>query len=107
MTDFWTVANAFWTMVIMIVMGVGAVVGFGYYAHDMVIPMFQKMGFDAASGVDGWDSTGLFWFADKLFITLLFMPAPLGVIIFIIACTRRQRRDEYADTQSQFTNMNE
>lgn len=107
MTDFFTVQNAFFTMVIMIIMGIGCVIGFGYYAHDAVIPMMQKMGFDAASGVPGWDSTGLFWFADKLFILLLFSPAPLGVIIFIISCTRRQRRDEYADTQSQFTNMNE
>ena len=106
MTSFWDVQNAFFTMVIMIIMGVGCVVAFGYYAHDATIPALQKIGFDAGSGT-AWDSTGLFWFTEKLFILLLFSPAPLGVIIFIIACSKRQRRDEYADTQSNWQMMQE
>ena len=63
---------------------------------DILIHMLRGMGFDAGAGTE-WDTTGPFWTIHNILVVLMYCPAPLGVFIFIIACTRRQRRDEYAE----------
>jgi hypothetical protein len=95
MTDFWTVENAFFVMILMIVIGVVLALVVSPNV-DMVIHMLRNMGFDAGAGT-AWDTSGTFWTIHNIFRIVLYSPAPLGVIIFIIACTKRQRRDDYAE----------
>jgi heme/copper-type cytochrome/quinol oxidase subunit 2 len=93
LTDFWTIENAFFTMVLMIVLGVALALIIAPNV-DMIIHTMRGMGFDAGAGTD-WDTTREFWICHNIFIIILYCPAPLGIIIFIMACARKQRRDEF------------
>ena len=83
-------------MVLMIVLGVVLALVIAPNV-DMIIHTLRGMGFDAGAGTE-WDTTYEFWFAHNLFVFLLYSPAPLGVAIFIIACAKKQRRDEYNES---------
>lgn len=95
MTDFWTIEDAFFIMVTMIVLGV--VLSLGVMPQvDLALNTLRGMGFDAGAGTD-WDTTREYWIAHQAFILTCYMPAPVGVIIFIISCTKRQRRDDFSE----------
>jgi len=96
MTEFWTIEDAFFLMILMIVFGV--VLALGVMPQvDLAINTLRDMGFDAGAGT-AWDTTREFWVAHQAFVVLCYSPAPLGVIIFLIACTKRQRRDQFSES---------
>jgi hypothetical protein len=96
MTEFWTIEDAFFVMVLMIVIGV--ILALGVMPQvDYIINELRGMGFDAGAGTK-WDTTREFWVTHQLFVLLCYTPAPLGVIIFLVACTKRARRDSYAES---------
>jgi len=82
-------------MIILIVMGVvlALVVAPNF---DMTISTLRGMGYDAGAGTD-WDTTNEFWFVHNILVLMMYSPGPLGVIIFLISVTKRQRRDSYAE----------
>lgn len=79
-------------MIMMIVLGVALALVVAPNV-DMLIHTLRGMGFDAGAGTE-WDSTSAFWTAHNILICLLYSPGPLGVLIFLLSCTRRQRRDD-------------
>lgn len=95
MTDFWTVEDAFYLMILMVVMGVVLALGV-MPVVDKSLNTLRDMGFDAGAGTP-WDTTREYWIAHQVFVLTCYMPAPLGVLIFLISCTKRQRRDEFSE----------
>ena len=94
MTDFWSVENAYFTGVLMIVMGVvlSLVVAPNV---DMIITTLRGMGFDAGAGTD-WDTTSAFWVCHNILVLMFYSIAPLGALIFLIGVSKRSRRDDYS-----------
>lgn len=95
MPDFWTVSRAFMTMILMIVMGIVLSYAVGM-AHDFIFVALRNVGIDGGAGTP-WDTTGHMWIITNLMYFVLFLPSILGIAIFILSVTRRQRRDEYAE----------
>lgn len=95
MTDFWTVENAFFVMVILIVVQVAFALIVSPNV-DQVIHTLRGMGFDAGAGT-AWDTTSAFWSCHNILILFMYCPGPIGVMIFLISCSRRSRRDTIAD----------
>jgi len=95
MTEFWTIEDAFFVMVLMIVIGVILALGVMPQA-DYIINELRDMGFDAGAGTK-WDTSREFWVAHQFFVLLCYTPAPLGVIIFLVVCTKRARRDQFSE----------
>lgn len=95
MSDFWTIENTFFVMILMILIGVASALVIAPNV-DMVLHNLRGMGFDAGAGTS-WDTSGYFWIVRNIFYLVIYSPAPLGILIFVISCVRRQRRDEYAE----------
>jgi hypothetical protein len=96
MPDFWTVSRGFMTFLLMTVLGtvLAYAVGMG---HDIVYTYLQAMGIDGGVGTP-WDSTREMWIITALMYFICALPPVLGLIIFGLSVTKRQRRDEYYET---------
>ena len=79
-------------MVLLVVLGVAMALVVAPNV-DMIITTLRNMGFDAGAGTE-WDTTNVFWICHNILIILLYCPGPLGVLIFLLSCTRRNRRDD-------------
>lgn len=64
-------------------------------AHDTIVDFFIGQGIDGGQGTR-WDTTRDINIQTQLFYFILWCPGILGVVQFLIICTRRQRRDDYA-----------
>jgi len=100
MPDFWTVSRGFMTFLIMCVFGacLAYCVGLG---HDMVYGFLQPMGIDGGAGTN-WDSTREMWIITALMYFVCSLPPVLGLIIFGLSVTKRQRRDAYYESGAQY-----
>lgn len=93
MPDFWTVSRGFMTFLLMTVLGAVLAYAVGM-AHDYVYTYLQALGIDGGVGTS-WDSTREMWIITALMYFICAIPPVLGLIIFGLSVTRRQRRDEY------------
>lgn len=93
MTDFWSAENTFFTMILLIVMGVVLALVVAPNI-DGIIHTMRGMGFDAGAGTE-WDTSYEFWVCHNILIIMLYSPAPLGVLIWLIGVSKRSRRDDY------------
>jgi hypothetical protein len=93
MTDFWSVENAFFTMILLVVMGVVLALVIAPNV-DQIIMTLRGMGFDSGAGT-AWDTTGAFWTIHNILVVMLYSPAPLGMLIFLVSVSKRSRRDDY------------
>lgn len=96
MPDFWTVSRGFMTMILMFVLGavLAYAVGMG---HDITYTMLRNVGIDGGAGTP-WDSTREMWIITALMYFICSLPPILGIIIFGLSVTRRQRRDEFYES---------
>jgi hypothetical protein len=93
MPDFWTVSRAFLTMMMMMVLGAVLAYAVGM-AHDVLYTYLVGMGIDGGAGTK-WDSTQSMWVITALMYFVCSLPPVLGIAIFALSVTRRQRRDEF------------
>lgn len=93
MPDFWTVSRGFMTMMLMFVLGavLAYAVGMG---HDVTYTTLRGVGIDGGAGTP-WDSTREMWIITALMYFVCAIPPALGLLIFALSVTRRQRRDEF------------
>ena len=98
MTDFFTIEQSAFIMIMMIVLGVIIALVVAPQV-DFIITTMRGMGFDAGAG-GPWSDSNEFWSVHNILIVLMYSPGPMGIIIFFISVTRRNRRDNVADAAS-------
>jgi len=96
MPDFWTVGRGFMTFMIMCVFGaiLAYAVGMG---HDTMVTFLTSFGIDGGVGTD-WDSTREINILTALMYFVCSLPPVMGLIIFGLSVTRRQRKDQYYES---------
>lgn len=80
-------------MIMMMVLGAVLAYAVGM-AHDVLYTMLTSMGIDGGAGT-AWDSTHEMWIITALMYFVCSLPPVLGLIIFGLSVTKRQRRDEF------------
>lgn len=79
-------------------MTTGVVLSYGVgMSRDYIFPVLRDLGIDAGAGT-AWDVSQYVWIQTNLMYFCLLLPSALGIIIFIISVTRRQRRDEFVES---------
>jgi hypothetical protein len=80
-------------MVLMFVLGavMAYAVGMG---HDVMYTLLRGVGIDGGAGTP-WDSTREMWIITALLYFICSLPPVMGILIFGLSVTRRQRRDQF------------
>jgi hypothetical protein len=97
MTDILTVENAGMLMIFMIAVGVILALVVAPQV-DFIITTMKNMGFDAGAG-SPWSDESEFWSVHNILIVIIYCPGPMGIIIFLISVTRRNRRDNVSSVE--------
>ena len=70
-------------------------------AHDFLYTFLMGMGIDGGAGTP-WDSTKEMWTITALLYFVCSLPPVLGIIIFALSVTKKQRRDDYWEAGQQY-----
>ena len=95
MPEFWTVSRAFLAFLLMCVYGAALAYAVGM-GHDVMYTYLAGIGIDGGAGT-AWDSTSAMWVITALMYFILSLPPVLGIAIFGLSVSRRQRRDEFRE----------